>query len=62
VKDNRTLDREELDSINNSELFYSFDPEEASWVIGGVSKRFTGTATAAPGEPSDYEMDFEIDY
>jgi hypothetical protein len=61
MKENETVNSQELETIN-SELFHSFDPEEASWVIGGVSKRGTASATASPGEPPDFEADFEVDF
>jgi len=37
MKKNETVDQRELESIN-SELFDSFDPEDASWVVGGGFK------------------------
>jgi hypothetical protein len=37
MKENETVNRGELESIN-SEMFDSFDLEDASWIIGGKPK------------------------
>jgi hypothetical protein len=43
LKENETVNRGELESIN-SEMFNSFDLEDASWVIGGKPK-ISGSAS-----------------
>jgi hypothetical protein len=55
MKENETVKQEVLESIN-SELFHSFDPDDASWILGGItvfdhstnggSDRFTETDIA----------------
>jgi len=44
VKENEISGRKELESID-SEMFHSFDPEDASWITGGkiiISRISTG--------------------
>lgn len=43
MKENETVNHAELESIN-SEMFDSFDVEEASWIIGGRPK-ISGSAS-----------------
>jgi hypothetical protein len=55
MKENETSDRKELESING-EMFHSFDPEDASWIIGGVQ---TVCRTISGGEDKwDVWIDF----
>ena len=58
MKDNETIARQELESIN-SELFHSFDPEEASWISGGRLK-ITSKVTKS-GDTPDVEFDIEFE-
>jgi hypothetical protein len=59
MKQNETLGRKELESIN-SEMFHSFDPDDASWIIGGRIK-VTAKATVDSTGKVDGEADIEID-
>jgi hypothetical protein len=64
MKENETVGREELESIN-SELFHSFDPEEASWVIGGRPKvSASGSGFVATTDRNDAvpHWDADVDY
>jgi hypothetical protein len=61
MKENENVNRKELESID-SEIFHSFDPEEASWIIGGGVK-VTGAVTFADvgggAVTSDWRVDVE---
>jgi hypothetical protein len=54
MKENETVDLKELENIN-SEMFHSFDPDDASWIIGGRPK------LCAKVSGSRDQVDFEID-
>jgi hypothetical protein len=60
MKQNETSNQKELENIN-SEMFHSFDPDDASWIIGGAKKKFTAKATGS-GDGADVEFDFEIEF
>ena len=66
MKENETVNRGELESIN-SELFNSFDLEDASWIIGGKPKLsgsrsdFVATTDNGGFSPqADYDVDVEF--
>jgi hypothetical protein len=58
MKQNETLDQKELESIN-SEMFPSFDPDDASWIIGGRPK-FTARNTTTSDGGIDTAIDIEF--
>jgi hypothetical protein len=58
MKQNETLDQKALESIND-EIFHSFDPDDASWIIGGRPK-ITGKATVSSSGGVDGEVDIEF--
>jgi hypothetical protein len=55
MKQNETLDQKELESIN-SEIFHSFDPDDASWVMGG----FKYTAGISPNSNGNTDVDLDF--
>jgi hypothetical protein len=55
MKENETTGQNELESING-EMFHSFDPEDASWIVGGIQ---TVCRTICGGEDKwDVMIDF----
>jgi hypothetical protein len=63
MKENKAVNREELESIN-SELFHSFDPEEASWIIGGGGVSGSGSNAVASTDKNTAvpQWDADVDY
>jgi hypothetical protein len=59
MKENETLGQKKLESIND-EVFQSFDPDDASWVIGGKIP-YTSTYTFDSGGSIDSCSDFLIE-
>jgi hypothetical protein len=57
MKKNETLDQKELESVNNSELFGSFDPDDASWIIGGKPKMTRLLTFSSDGSTFDVLFD-----
>jgi hypothetical protein len=56
MKENEISDRKELESID-SEMFHSFDPEDASWIMGGIIT--TQVSTAESNGTYDYLIDYQ---
>jgi hypothetical protein len=55
MKENEISDRKGLESID-SEMFHSFDPEDALWIIGGF---ITTHVSTADRDAYDYLCDFQ---
>jgi hypothetical protein len=60
MKKNETSNQKELESVNNSKLFGSFDPADASWIIGGRLK-ITQLVTCLPNGSFDVENDIIVE-
>jgi hypothetical protein len=64
MKEKETVNRGELESIN-SEMFNSFDLEDASWIVGGKPK-LSGSASSfvATNDNGGFnpQVDADVDY
>jgi hypothetical protein len=56
MKENEISDRKGLESID-SEMFHSFGPEDALWIMGGF--KTTQVSTAESNGAYDYLIDFQ---
>jgi hypothetical protein len=57
MKEKEISDRKELESIND-EMFHSFDPDNASWIAGGI---ITITKCSTGGSQQDVQADVDIE-
>jgi hypothetical protein len=57
MKEKEISDRKELESIND-EMFHSFDPDDASWITGGI---ITITRCSTGGSQQDVQADVDIE-
>jgi hypothetical protein len=55
MEEKEISDRKELESIND-EMFHYFDPDDASWVMGGFKYTF-GVSMGSNGS-QDVDVDF----
>jgi hypothetical protein len=56
MKQNETSDQKALESIND-EIFHSFDPDDASWIIGGRTKMTRLLTFSSDGSTFDVLFD-----
>jgi hypothetical protein len=56
MKENETSDWKELESISK-EMFHSFEPDDASWIIGGRPKMTRLITLSSDGGTFDVAFD-----